>query len=166
VSGPHWHADIEVGEAEDGWVMTARLPGFTPEDIHLDVTDRELTIAAVRPGDEPTADFAYRLAVPSDADPDAIEASMQGDLLAVRMPRLRRYGPRRIAVRRCDAESPDGTAADESMLGPSPGSVTTSDSAAPGGPSPGSVATSGAAAPPGPAPLLRSEDVEVIRPTG
>jgi len=123
VTVPPWHADIDVGEAEDGWVVTARLPGLEPDDIHLHITDRELTIEATRPGDEPTADFAYRLGVPSDADPDAIEASMHGDLLAVRMPRLPRRGPRRVPVRRYEVESPDGSAADESMLGPSPGSV-------------------------------------------
>jgi hypothetical protein len=149
VTVPHWHADIEVGEAEDGWVMSARLPGFAPGDIRLDITDRELVIEATRPGDEPTADFAYRLAIPSDADPDAIDASMHGDLLAVRIPRLRRLGPRRVPVRHHEAESPDGSAADESMLGPSPGSV-----AAP------PVTEPPAATP------LDSDDVEVIRPTG
>jgi HSP20 family protein len=123
VSAPHWHADIEVGEAEDGWVMSARLPGFEPDDIHLHVTARELTIEAVRPGDEPTSEFAYRLAVPPDADPDAIDASMHGDLLAVRIPRLPARGPRRVSVRRYEVDSPDGSAADESVLGPSPGSV-------------------------------------------
>jgi hypothetical protein len=152
MSGPLWHADIEVGENEDGWVMSARLPGFAPDDIRLDITDRELVIEALRPGDEPTADFAYRLAIPPDADPAAIDASMRGDLLAVRIPRLQRLAPRRVPVRHYETDSPDGSAADGSLLGPSPGSV-----ASPAGTIYG--AGSGSSGP-------AADDVEVIRPAG
>lgn len=131
MSAPPWHADIEVTELDDGWIMTAHLPGFRPDEVALDVTDRELVIRANRVGHEPTDDFAYRLAIPPDADPDAVEATMDGDLLEVRLPRLLERRSRRIEVRHRQpapdpdppVESADGSAADESLLGPSPGSV-------------------------------------------
>jgi HSP20 family protein len=101
---PLWHPDIDVDETGDGWVIEARLPGVAPEEVAVDVSDRELTIRAVHDEAEDEArarryaDFSYRLTIPSDVDTDAIEATMDHGLLTVRLPRSTTSRTRRISV--------------------------------------------------------------------
>jgi hypothetical protein len=139
------HPDIDIEPAGDGWVVTARLPGVAAEEVALDVSETELTIHAAGG----TEGFRYQISIPSDVDTDAIDATMDHGLLTVRLPRgtapTRRRGPLYVVPDPCPVsdvsealesdgpstevysevpvESGDGSAADESVLGPSPGSV-------------------------------------------
>lgn len=127
---PLWHPDIEVTEHDDGWLVEVRLPGVAPEEVLVDVTDRELQIRARheetekgreasggasgegsgdRSGEAPQplsrfarrmADFSYRLAVPADVDTEAIGATMDHGLLQVRLPHSTADRSRRITVGR------------------------------------------------------------------
>src|SRR2546423_562168 len=83
--------DIDVDEAPDGWVVEVRLPGVAPDEVSIDVTDRELSVRARHEeGEQPPAsgelpgtrtsrrfsDFSYRLSLPSDVDSEGISATM------------------------------------------------------------------------------------------
>jgi HSP20 family protein len=116
---PFWHPDVDVSEADDGWLVEVRLPGVAPEEVAVEITDRELHVRA-REAEveiEPTgngggerqhpskfarrvADFAYRLTVPADVDTDRIEATMDHGLLSVHLPRSKADRSRRINVGR------------------------------------------------------------------
>ncbi len=123
---PGWHPDVDVQEDADGWLVEVRLPGVAPEEVAVEVTDRELHVRA-RHDDEPGsevdgglaaaagdgaggpaprvagrrwADFSYRLTVPGDADTDAIDATMDHGLLTIRLPRATTSRSRRITVAR------------------------------------------------------------------
>jgi HSP20 family protein len=110
-------ADVDIEENEDGWTVTARLPGVAPEEVAIDVDDRELCIRArseaevdaAQAGDgegSRRSSFEYRLTIPSDVDPDQVDATMDHGLLTVRLPRSTRSRRRQITVGRRAAPDP------------------------------------------------------------
>jgi HSP20 family protein len=127
-----WHPDVDVDEESDGWVVEVRLPGVAPEEVSVDVTERELVIRsrqsqeAASPeesgggGDESVTtksrrvrEFQYRLSMPSDVDADAIDATMDHGLLTVRLPRSAQPKSRRIEIARPgDGNVVEGTVTD------------------------------------------------------
>ena len=112
-------ADVDLDETENGWVVTARLPGVAPEEVEVDFEDRVLTIRArseaevnAQVSGEPSGSrrraFEYRMTVPGQVDPDGIDATMDHGLLTVRLPRVARSQRRQITVGR-RAPGQDGT---------------------------------------------------------
>jgi HSP20 family protein len=111
-------SDVDVEETEDGWLVEARLPGVAPEEVEVEVTDRELVIRARHPSevdgqdfddDEPdtrrraakaqySSRYAFRMGLPSAVDPDKVDATMDHGLLRVRLPHSAAHPPRRVAV--------------------------------------------------------------------
>ncbi|WBB77883.1 Hsp20/alpha crystallin family protein [Micromonospora sp. WMMD882] len=104
-SGP---PEVELTETADGWEVLVRLPGVAPEEVAVEVDDRELCVRARSeaevnadhgiPGGLETRGFEYRVDLPSRVDPDAIDAVMDHGLLRVRLPRAARPAPRTITV--------------------------------------------------------------------
>jgi HSP20 family protein len=113
-------ADVDLDETENGWVVTARLPGVAPEEVEVDLEERVLSIRA-RSEAEVNAEvsgeasgshrraFEFRMTVPGDVDPDQIDATMDHGLLTIRLPRLSKSQRRQIAIaRRAAAQSNGG----------------------------------------------------------
>lgn len=102
------HEDVEVTEDEDGWTVTARLPGMAPEEVSVEVDKRDLRIRAKTepPAEsEPAADarhlsFDFHFRLPEEVDPDRVDATMDHGLLTIRLPRSVRTGRRTIPVQR------------------------------------------------------------------
>jgi HSP20 family protein len=121
--------DIDVEESGDAWLVEVRLPGVAPDEVTIDVHDRELQIRARHEeGDQQPpaaeqapmtrrsrrlADFSYRLTIPSDVDSDGIEATMDHGLLAIRLPRAAQSRSRRIEIGRRQPEVGGAAAAAE-----------------------------------------------------
>ncbi|RIV37003.1 Hsp20/alpha crystallin family protein [Micromonospora radicis] len=110
VGGRPGPPEVELGETGDGWEVVVRLPGVAPEEVAVELEDRELCVRA-RTEAEVNADhgiaggfetrgFEYRVQLPARADPDAIDAVMDHGLLRVRLPRAGRPAPRTITVGR------------------------------------------------------------------
>jgi HSP20 family protein len=112
-------SDVDVEETPDGWVVEARLPGVAPEEVEVEVSDRELVIRTRHPSEVEGQEFeesehdnrlramksqysrsAFRMGLPSSADPDKVDATMDHGLLVVRLPHSTSHPPRRIAVGR------------------------------------------------------------------
>jgi HSP20 family protein len=103
--------DVDVEEDEKGWTITARLPGVAPEEVAVELEGRELCIRA-RSEAEVNADlgvgatgsqrrsFDYRVTLPTDFDPEQVDATMDHGLLTVRAPRSAGAQRRQIAVGR------------------------------------------------------------------
>ncbi len=111
VGGRSAAADVDVDETDDGWTVTARLPGVAPEEVTVDFEGREVCIRARSEAEvneqqvgEATGSrrrsFEFRVAVPGDADPDRIDATMDHGLLTVRLPRKARAARRQITIGR------------------------------------------------------------------
>jgi HSP20 family protein len=111
---PPWHPDVDIDENDDGWEVEVRLPGVAPEEVAVDMADRELTVRSTRSESDHTGSryqgFVYRLTVPSDVDPDQIDATMDHGLLKVRLPRRTGVASRRIEVSRKNATPIEGSA--------------------------------------------------------
>ena len=118
-SGP---PDVELSETGDGWEVVVRLPGVAPEEVAVELDDRELCVRARSeaevnadhgiPGGFETRGFEYRVDLPSRVDPDAIDAVMDHGLLRVHLPRASRPAPRTITVGRAgprDTSASGGT---------------------------------------------------------
>ncbi len=110
VGGRSARPDVELTEAADGWEVIVRLPGVAPEEVAVELDDRELCVRARSeaevnadqgiPGGFETRGFDYRVDLPSRVDPDRIDAVMDHGLLRVRLPRAARPMPRTITVGR------------------------------------------------------------------
>lgn len=101
--------DVDMTEDNDGWTVTARLPGLAPEEVEVDLDDRDLCIRGrseaevnVASGSEATGSrrrgFDHRLTVPGEIDPERVDATMDHGLLTVRLPRSARSQRRRINI--------------------------------------------------------------------
>ncbi|MEU1602307.1 Hsp20/alpha crystallin family protein [Micromonospora matsumotoense] len=110
VGGRDASPDVELTEVADGWEVTVRLPGVAPEEVAVELDDRELRVRARSeaevnaehgiPGGVETRGFDYRVDLPSRVDPDAIDAVMDHGLLRVHLPRASRPTPRTITIGR------------------------------------------------------------------
>ncbi|MFF0655164.1 Hsp20/alpha crystallin family protein [Micromonospora tulbaghiae] len=110
VGGRSGTPDVELAETADGWEVVVRLPGVAPEEVAVELDDRELCVRARSeaevnadhgiPGGFTTRGFEYRVDLPSRVDPDRIDAVMDHGLLRVRLPRASRPAPRTITVGR------------------------------------------------------------------
>ncbi|HET8657502.1 MAG TPA: Hsp20/alpha crystallin family protein [Micromonosporaceae bacterium] len=111
-----WFGDVDLEQSEDGWTVTARLPGVAPEEVLVELDDRELCIRAAAAEDEEEGEaaqrtrrgFNYRLVVPGDVDPDGVDATMDHGLLTVRLPRSTRSRRRSISVGRTGGPAGSG----------------------------------------------------------
>jgi len=111
VGGRGGSTDVELNQADNGWTVIARLPGVAPEEVALELDDRELCIRA-RSEAEVNADhgmagagsrtrsFEHRVHLPAPVDPDRIDAVMDHGLLTVTLPRAARPGRRTITIGR------------------------------------------------------------------
>ncbi|MEQ4303853.1 Hsp20/alpha crystallin family protein [Plantactinospora sp. B6F1] len=109
VGGRGGQPDVELRPVDDGWTVQARLPGVAPEEVALELDDRELCIRA-RSEAEVNADhgmvgsasqtraFEHRVHLPAPVDPDRIDAVMDHGLLTVTLPRAPRPGRRTITI--------------------------------------------------------------------
>ncbi|MFY1688406.1 Hsp20/alpha crystallin family protein [Plantactinospora sp. WMMB782] len=109
VGGRSGQPDVELRPSEGGWTVLARLPGVAPEEVALELDDRELCIRA-RSEAEVNADhgmagsgsqtraFEHRVQLPAPVDPDRIDAVMDHGLLTVVLPKTTRPGRRTITI--------------------------------------------------------------------
>ncbi|MCN0180340.1 Hsp20/alpha crystallin family protein [Salinispora arenicola] len=120
VGGRSDSRDLRLDETADGWEVVVRLPGVAPEEVAVELDDRELCVRARSeaevnadygiPGGSENRGFVYRVDLPSRVDPDAIDAVMNHGLLRVRLPRATRPAPRTITVGRTGARGPGSNA--------------------------------------------------------
>lgn len=105
------YPSLNVWTNEDGAVVTAELPGFTPEDIDISVEGSTLTLRGSR---QPEAleeggtyhrrerrhvRFSRSFQLPFQVDPDKVEAISEKGVVHVSLPRAEEEKPKRIAVK-------------------------------------------------------------------
>jgi len=94
--------DVYWAETPDGFELTAVLPGFDPEQVELQVSDRDLSITLDQ-SDSPhnlrtTWSYAHRFA--GLVDPERVSAELARGLLSVHLPKAAVAPSRRIPISR------------------------------------------------------------------
>ncbi len=119
---------VDMRPTDDGWEISVGLPGVAPEEVEVEVGDRELRIRA-RTEAEVNAEtgvgftgsqrraFDYRVSLPSEVDAEKIDATMDHGLLTIRMPRSGRPSRRTITIGRRPGTAPAG---DDAATGEGP----------------------------------------------
>jgi HSP20 family protein len=103
-----WVPSVDLEETDDAWIVEAELPGVRREDVNVEVADSELVIAGeikerertgiLRRRTRRTGRFEYRVTLPGQADPEAVDARLSDGVLTVRVPKPERSRPRRVEV--------------------------------------------------------------------
>jgi len=94
---------VQLREVKNGWIVDVSVEGIRPADLKIEVHERQLTISGQRrsrpqlrhQGEEWTRRLAevswYRtIPLPVEANPDDVEASVEGATLSIHIGRRRR----------------------------------------------------------------------------
>ena len=101
-----WQPEIEVDETEEFYLVKAELPGFTRENVELQVDEHSLSITgSLHDGKNEEqvmgwrkGRFYYRTVLPRDIDTEKVKATMKEGILAINLPKTKQ-ATRRIQVR-------------------------------------------------------------------
>ena len=108
------HPRVDVHEADDGYTVTAELPGLDEKELKVELGDGYLTIEGEKKAerDDDKGDFhvversfgTFRrhLQVPSDVDLEGIDAAFKNGVLTVTLPRKEEV---KASVRKIDVKA-------------------------------------------------------------
>jgi HSP20 family protein len=101
---------LDVREEEERYLLEADLPGVNEKDIKIEVREQHLTISAEPEKPEHkeiylvrergNAYYSRRLSLPSDADPQDVEAVYENGVLSIVVGKRPEARPRSIEVKR------------------------------------------------------------------
>lgn len=95
---------VETSLIDGEHIVRAELPGFTPENVEVNVTGNTLTIRGERKtGSEEKGDlsqrrFSHTLTLPEAVDPDKVKATLANGLLEIRMPASPQLTAKKIPI--------------------------------------------------------------------
>jgi len=102
---------INLTENKDSFFIRADLPGMSSGDLDMQATSNSVSISGERniPAENKEAKYHRRereagkfsrvVGLPSEIDPDKVEASMVNGILTVVVPKAQAAKPRQISVR-------------------------------------------------------------------
>ena len=104
-----WIPAVDIEEREDAYVVEAEVPGVKREDVNIEVAGKELTISGeikereregvIRRRTRRVGRFEFRVALPSEVNPEGVDAKLNDGVLTVRVPKAERAHRRRIEVK-------------------------------------------------------------------
>ena len=101
---------VNIWTNDDGQMISAEMPGVSPDDINIDVTGDALSISGVRKPDEVARDARYHrrertfgsfsraIQLPFMVDTNRVEATFRNGVLLITLPRAEADKPRKIAI--------------------------------------------------------------------
>lgn len=105
-----WMPRVDIRETDDALLVQAELPGISKKDVHLEVKDGVLTLSGERRYEKDVKEenihrveraygrFSRGFSLPSNVDPDKVEASMKDGVLEVRLPKRESAKPKAITI--------------------------------------------------------------------
>lgn len=104
----HITPEVDIFELQDGYVLTAEMPGVNKTGLEILLEGSELTIAGHKAVDSPGAELIFRESNPADyrrvfeLDPSIntakISAEIEQGVLKLHLPKAEHVKPRRIEV--------------------------------------------------------------------
>lgn len=104
---------MNIWTSEESAVVTAELPGLSPEDIDISVVNDILTLRGLRQPEQLSdgetlhrqergfGQFTRTIQLPFRVDADKVSATFKKGILSISLPRTEQDKPRKIAVK-CD----------------------------------------------------------------
>ncbi len=101
---------VNMTEDADRFYIRAELPGVSTEDLEMQATAKNLSISGERKieaenegvryhrREREAGKFSRIIAMPTEIDPDRIEAKMQDGILTIRIPKAEAVKPRQITI--------------------------------------------------------------------
>ena len=112
---PSWDSRVamplDIEENEDNYIIQASVPGFTPEDLKIEVEDGVLTIRAEHEGEDEEEHEGWhlreryvgtlerRLRLGKDVDTENIEAELEHGVLTLTLSKVEEAKPKLIEVK-------------------------------------------------------------------
>jgi HSP20 family protein len=112
-AGPAYQSEvyfpIDISSEQDGFRITALLPGIKGEDLNVQVINETVSIQgelALSPAENtdlllkeiPTGRFSRVLTLPASLDADKVDASLENGVLSLWIPKAESARPRQIKV--------------------------------------------------------------------
>lgn len=118
ISIESWSPPVDIHETEDEFLVEADLPGVRPENVNIDLQDRELRISGEYDSDaEPgqgegqqtrrSGRFSYRLTLPGEVNSESASANFDNGQLRLRLPKATTGARRRIPVQGSSPQPPE-----------------------------------------------------------
>ncbi len=110
MSTSDWTPAVDIREEQDGFTITADIPGVDPKAIEIHADNGMLTIKGERESEKKEAregfkrmerafgSFFRRFTLPDTADTDKISARSEHGVLFIRIPKHEKVQPRKITV--------------------------------------------------------------------
>lgn len=101
---------LEIEQTAKELIVRARLPGYSKEDLTVDLTDDSVTVRGVRGSSSQTrrhgssaeqterSSFTQSVTLPAAIRPEGAKASFKGDRLEIRLPRAKEARVRRLGL--------------------------------------------------------------------
>lgn len=105
-----WSPAIELIEKDDEFLLTAEVPGLSPENVDIDVEEDVLTIRGEKKEEweekkpryhiweRSYGKFQRSFTLPRSVDPEKIEAEFKNGLLSVRLPKTMEAKARKVEI--------------------------------------------------------------------
>jgi HSP20 family protein len=105
-----WMPPVDIYETEDAFVLEAELPGFTTEDLDIELVENRLTLRGERKAPSEVKEEQYRrheraygrfersFLLPAVIDRDKVTAEMHHGVLTLRLAKSDLAKPKRIPI--------------------------------------------------------------------
>lgn len=115
-----WAPPVDIYETDDAFMLKAELPGFTKDDVNIEVHENRLIIRGERKREtEAKEDQYHRLEraygrferafwLPTTVDAEHIQASFKNGILEMRLPKSEKAKPKQIPITETEEASGNG----------------------------------------------------------
>jgi HSP20 family protein len=105
-----WTPPVDIYETDEALVMKAELPGFSKDDISIELKENTLVIKGERKHEDEVKEGNYHrmersygafqraFMLPITVDQEKVKASYKDGILELRLPKVQAAQPKRIAV--------------------------------------------------------------------
>jgi HSP20 family protein len=123
------HFPLDVRMTADELLVEGQLPGLKPDDVEITIENGRLTIRAEAASDEERRDgdflvheirrgsFSRTVALPTGLEADKAEATFEGGVLTLRIPKAEQVKPRQIRITPSTTHGNDDAPAAEQTAG-------------------------------------------------
>ena len=110
-SSQRYTPQMDVEETDESFILSLDLPGVSPDDVHVDIEEHQVTIHGKRLAPETDeskktrrrierayGDFRRVVKLPKNVEEEGISAGYDRGVLTVTLPKAKKLGSRRVEV--------------------------------------------------------------------